>query len=40
MRFLQNKTGPSSVQDAVTKYLPIYALWAAIVAFTFPLIFN
>lgn len=40
MRFLQNKTGPSSVQDAVTKYLPIYALWAAIVAFTFPIIFN
>jgi hypothetical protein len=40
MRFLQNKTGPSAVQDAVTKYLPIYALWAAIVAFTFPLIFN
>jgi hypothetical protein len=40
MRFLQNKTGPSTVQDAVTKYLPIYALWAAFVAFTFPLIFK
>jgi hypothetical protein len=39
MRFLQNKTGPSTVQDAVTKYLPIYAIWAAIVVFTFPLIF-
>ncbi|MED1470475.1 DUF4153 domain-containing protein [Bacillus salipaludis] len=39
MRFLQNKTGPSTIQDAVTKYLPVYALWAAIVAFTFPLIF-
>lgn len=39
MRFLQNKTGPSTVQDAVTKYLPIYALWAAFVAFTFPFIF-
>jgi hypothetical protein len=39
MRFLQNKTGPSTVQDAVTKYLPIYALWAAIVVFTFPIIF-
>ncbi|TDK64227.1 DUF4153 domain-containing protein [Bacillus salipaludis] len=39
MRFLQNKTGPSPIQDAVTKYLPVYALWAAIVAFTFPLIF-
>jgi len=39
MRFLQNKTGPSSVQDAITKYLPIYGLWAAFVTFTFPIIF-
>jgi hypothetical protein len=40
LRFLQNKTGPSAIQDAVTKYLPIYGLWAAFVAFTFPLIFK
>jgi hypothetical protein len=40
MRFLKNKTGPSTIQDAVTKYLPVYGLWAAFVAFTFPLIFN
>jgi hypothetical protein len=39
MRFLQNRTGPSTIQDAVTKYLPIYGLWAAFVIFTFPLIF-
>ncbi|QGQ99828.1 DUF4153 domain-containing protein [Paenibacillus psychroresistens] len=39
IRFLQNKSGPSAIQDAVTKYLPIYGLWAAFVAFTFPLIF-
>ncbi len=39
MRFLQNKTGPSTVQDAVTKYLPVYGLWAAFVTSTFPLIF-
>ncbi|MBI0579835.1 DUF4153 domain-containing protein [Neobacillus cucumis] len=39
MRFLQNKTGPSSIQDAVTKYLPVYGLWAAFVTFTFPFIF-
>lgn len=39
MRFLQNKSGPSAIQDAVTKYLPVYGLWAAIVIFTFPLIF-
>ncbi|MGB2993361.1 MAG: DUF4153 domain-containing protein [Paenisporosarcina sp.] len=40
MRFLQNKTGPSTIQDAVTKYLPVYGIWAAVVTFTFPIIFN
>lgn len=40
MRFLQSKSGPTAIQDAVTKYLPIYGLWAAFVIFTFPLIFN
>jgi len=40
MRFLQNKTGPSTIQDTVTKYLPVYGLWAAFVAFTFPFIFK
>ncbi|MFD0048085.1 DUF4153 domain-containing protein [Actinomycetes bacterium NPDC127524] len=39
MRFLQNKSGPSAIQDAVTKYLPIYGLWAAFVTFTFPVFF-
>ncbi|MBB5180486.1 hypothetical protein HNQ44_001914 [Planomicrobium koreense] len=39
LRFLRNKTGPSTIQDAVTKYLPVYGIWAAIVIFTFPLIF-
>jgi len=39
VRFLGNKTGPSAIQDAVTKYLPVYGLWAAFVTFTFPLIF-
>jgi hypothetical protein len=38
-RFLANKTGLTPVQNAVTKYLPVYGLWAAIVAFTFPWIF-
>lgn len=37
-RFLQNKTGPSTLQDAVTKYLPVYGLWAAFVTLVFPLI--
>ncbi|MDC3413885.1 DUF4153 domain-containing protein [Terrihalobacillus insolitus] len=40
IRFLQNKSGPSTIQDAVTKYLPVYGLWAAFVMFTFPIIFN
>ena len=39
MRFLLNKTEPSTIQDAVTKYLPVYGLWAAFVTFIFPLIF-
>ncbi|SMF85833.1 protein of unknown function [Paenibacillus uliginis N3/975] len=39
MRFILNKTGPSTIQDAVTKYLPVYGLWAAFVTFIFPLIF-
>ncbi|KRE59751.1 DUF4153 domain-containing protein [Paenibacillus sp. Soil750] len=38
--FLRNKTGPSTIQDAVTKYLPVYGVWAAFVAFTFPFIFK
>ncbi|MGN7477988.1 DUF4153 domain-containing protein [Solibacillus silvestris] len=40
MRFLQDRSGPSTIQDAVTKYLPVYGLWAAFVIFTFPVIFN
>jgi hypothetical protein len=39
VRLLRNQTGPSSVQDTVTKYLPIYGLWAAFVTVAFPLIF-
>ncbi|MER2063616.1 MAG: hypothetical protein ABS873_03125 [Alkalibacterium sp.] len=39
-RFLTNRTGLTPVQDAVTKYMPVYGLWAAIVIFTFPIIFN
>jgi hypothetical protein len=38
-RFLQNKTGPAAIQDAVTRYLPVYGLWAAFVTFAFPLLF-
>jgi len=39
MQFLLNKTRPSAIQNAVTKYLPVYGLWAAFVTFIFPLIF-
>lgn len=40
LRFLQNKSGLSIVQDAVTKYLPVYGIWAAFVTFIFPLVFS
>jgi hypothetical protein len=40
MRFLRSVTGPSAIQDAVTKYLPVYGFWAAFVTFTFPYIFQ
>lgn len=39
VRVLRNKAGHSAIQDAVTKYLPVYGIWAALVAFTFPFIF-
>ena len=39
MRYLRNKSGLLSIQDAVTKYLPIYGIWAAFVTFAFPVIF-
>lgn len=39
VRYLRSKTGIVSIQDAVTKYLPIYGIWAAFVTFAFPLIF-
>ena len=40
MHFLKGKAESSAIQDAITKYLPFYGLWAAFVAFTFPLIFS
>lgn len=40
MRILKNKTELSTIQNAVTKYLPVYGIWAAFVIFTFPLIFK
>ena len=40
LRFLQSKSGLSTIQDAVTKYLPVYGLWAAFVTFTFPILFH
>lgn len=40
MRVLQNKSGPIAIQNAVTKYLPVYGIWAVFVIFTFPVFFN
>lgn len=39
VRYLRKTTDRSVLQNAVTKYLPVYGLWAGIVAFIFPLIF-
>ena len=40
IRFLQDKAQPHAIQTAITTYLPVYGLWAAIVTFTFPIIFR
>jgi hypothetical protein len=40
IQFLRNKNGTAIIKDTITTYLPIYGLWAAIVTFSFPLIFN
>jgi len=40
LAFLRNKAELAAVQHAVTKYLPVYGLWAAFVTFVFPLIFR
>jgi hypothetical protein len=37
--YLRNKKTIEVVQNAVTKYIPIYGVWAAIVTFIFPFIF-
>jgi hypothetical protein len=39
IRFLRNKSGLASIQEAVTKYLPVYGLWAAFVTLIFPIVF-
>jgi hypothetical protein len=39
IQFLKNKADLVTIQNAVTKYLPVYGLWAAFVTFAFPLIF-
>lgn len=39
VRFLRKRNGLSGIQDAVTRYLPVYGIWAAFVTFAFPLIF-
>lgn len=39
LRFIRHKTTIESVQNAVTKYLPVYGIWSVIVIILFPLIF-
>jgi hypothetical protein len=38
--FLQGQKTMEEVELRITDYLPIYAIWAAIVSFLFPLIFQ
>jgi hypothetical protein len=38
--FLKGQTTIKEVEEGITSYLPIYAIWAAIVSFLFPLIFQ
>jgi hypothetical protein len=38
-RFLRGKASLVVIQDVVAMYLPVYGIWAAVVAFTFPLLF-
>ncbi|MEY3631482.1 MAG: hypothetical protein RL408_1036 [Bacteroidota bacterium] len=38
--FLKGQTTIEQVEKGITSYLPIYAIWAAIVSFLFPLIFQ
>jgi hypothetical protein len=38
--FLKGQTTIEEVEKGITSYLPIYAIWAAIVSFMFPLIFQ
>jgi hypothetical protein len=38
--FIKGQTTIEEVEKGITSYLPIYAIWAAIVSFLFPLIFQ
>lgn len=39
-RTMLNKSEPEDVEKAVSKFLPAYSLWVAIVVFIFPLVFS
>ncbi len=39
IRFLRGKANLDLIQNCITSYLPVYGIWAAFVAFTFPLFF-
>jgi len=39
-RFLRGFETVEGIEKGLTSYLPYYAIWAAIVAFLFPLIFS
>ncbi len=40
VRFVRGSIGVSGIRDAVAAYLPVYAGWAALVAFVLPFVFR
>ncbi|MBF7097565.1 DUF4153 domain-containing protein [Alkalibacter mobilis] len=38
--YVRNKIEQEKIQAAVTKFLPVYGIWAAFVTFVFPLLFS
>lgn len=40
IRVIRGTGGPAAVRQAVAGYLPVYAAWAALVAFALPLVFR
>jgi hypothetical protein len=38
--FIRRKSGVAGIRQAVVGYLPVYAVWAALVTFVLPVLFR